>query len=86
MAFPEVYTALEQRVVDGQENPYPTILGNKFQEVQKFVSETEHIYNVQSLLMSKKGVWPFMLAPLVVLFLMVLFPVLVTWPAKLIGG
>lgn len=54
MAFPEVYTALEQRVVDGQENPYPTILGNKFQEVQKFVSETKHIYNVQSLLMSKK--------------------------------
>ena len=54
MAFPEVYTALEQRVVDGQENPYPTILGNKFQEVQKFVSETKHIYNAQSLLMSKK--------------------------------
>lgn len=33
-----------------------------------------------------KGVWPFMLAQLVVLFLMVLFPVLVTWPAKMIGG
>ncbi len=33
-----------------------------------------------------KGVWPFMLAELVVLFLMVLFPALVTWPARLIGG
>jgi tripartite ATP-independent transporter DctM subunit len=33
-----------------------------------------------------KGVWPFLLAQLVVLFLMVLFPQLVMWPAKLIGG
>lgn len=33
-----------------------------------------------------KGVWPFMLAELVVLFLMVVFPALVTWPARLIGG
>ncbi|CAH1664022.1 2,3-diketo-L-gulonate:Na(+) symporter -membrane subunit (fragment) [Hyphomicrobiales bacterium] len=33
-----------------------------------------------------KGVWPFMLAQLVVLFLMVLFPVLVTWPARLLAG
>jgi tripartite ATP-independent transporter DctM subunit len=33
-----------------------------------------------------KGVWPFMLAELVVLFLMVLFPSLVTWPARLLSG
>jgi TRAP-type C4-dicarboxylate transport system permease large subunit len=33
-----------------------------------------------------KGVWPFLLAQLVVLFLMVLFPQLVMWPARLIGG
>jgi tripartite ATP-independent transporter DctM subunit len=33
-----------------------------------------------------RGVWPFLLAELVVLFLMVLFPPLVTWPARLIGG
>jgi TRAP-type transport system large permease protein len=33
-----------------------------------------------------KGVWPFLLAQLVVLFLMVLFPQLVLWPANLIGG
>lgn len=55
MPFPEVYAALEQRVVDGQENPYPTILGSKLNEVQKFVSATQHIYNVQSLLISKKA-------------------------------
>ena len=33
-----------------------------------------------------RGVWPFMLAEFAVMFLMVLFPVLVTWPAKLLGG
>jgi len=33
-----------------------------------------------------KGVWPFMLAELVVLLLMVLFPALVTWPARLLSG
>ena len=33
-----------------------------------------------------KGVWPFLLAELVVLLLMVLFPPLVTWPARLIAG
>ena len=54
MAWPEVYSALEQRVVEGQENPYTTILGAKFQEVQKYVSETRHIYNAQSVLVSKK--------------------------------
>lgn len=54
MAFPEVYSALEQRVVDGQENPFTTVLGAKFQEVQKYVSETRHIYNAQSVLISRK--------------------------------
>lgn len=54
MPWPEVYTALEQKVVDGQENPYPTILGAKLNEVQKYLSNTRHIYNAQSLLISKK--------------------------------
>jgi TRAP-type transport system periplasmic protein len=54
MPWPEVYAALEQKVVDGQENPYATILGAKFPEVQKFVSATNHIYNPQSVLYSKK--------------------------------
>jgi len=54
LPWPEVYGALEQKVVDGQENPFPTILGAKLNEVQKFISETRHIYNVQALLISKK--------------------------------
>jgi tripartite ATP-independent transporter DctP family solute receptor len=43
MAFAEVYMALQQGVVDGQENPLPTILANKFYEVQKYISLTAHI-------------------------------------------
>ena len=54
MPFPEVYSALEQKVVDGQENPVTVILDNKFAEVQKNLALTRHIYNPQSVLMSKK--------------------------------
>jgi TRAP-type transport system periplasmic protein len=54
LPWPEVYPALEQKVVDGQENPFPTILGAKLNEVQKFISETRHVYNAQSFLVSKK--------------------------------
>lgn len=54
MPFPEVYTALEQKVVDGQENPLTVIADSKFQEVQKYLSLTRHIYNPQSVLISKK--------------------------------
>ena len=54
MPFPEVYTALEQGVVDGQENPVSTIFANKLNEVQKFFSFTRHIYNPQILMVSKK--------------------------------
>ena len=55
LPFPEVYAALEQKVVDGQENPYPTILGAKLSEVQKYLSNTRHIYNAQAVLVSKKS-------------------------------
>ncbi|MGC3964217.1 MAG: TRAP transporter substrate-binding protein [Rhodocyclaceae bacterium] len=54
MPFPEVYTALEQHAVDGQENPATTILASKFYEVQKYFSITRHIYNPQALIISKK--------------------------------
>ena len=54
MPFPEVYTALEQRVIDGQENPVTVIYDTKFQEVQKYLSLTRHIYNAQSVIMSKR--------------------------------
>ena len=54
MPFPEVYTALEQGVVDGQENPLATILASKFYEVQDNTVMSNHIYSVWALLMSKK--------------------------------
>ena len=45
IAFQEVYMALAQGVVDGQENPIPVIYHNKFWEVQKHLALTGHIYN-----------------------------------------
>ncbi len=54
MAFPEVYAGLEQKAIDGQENPFSVILANKFYEVQKFLAVTNHQYNPQSLIFSKK--------------------------------
>ncbi len=56
MPFPEVYGALEQGTVDGQENPYATVASNKLYEVQKYLSETQHIYFVAALIFSK-SVW-----------------------------
>lgn len=44
MAFGEVFSALEQGVVDGQENPWSTILTSRFDEVQDHGSETRHVY------------------------------------------
>ena len=54
MAFAELYGALEARAVDGQENPYAVILSNKFYEVQKYVSATNHVYAANIVLVSKK--------------------------------
>ena len=54
MPFPEVYGALEQKAIDGQENPISVIAANKFWEVQKYVALTNHQYNPQSVLISKK--------------------------------
>lgn len=54
MAFGELFTALETKTVDAQENPYSIILGNKFNEVQKYLTITRHTYNAFIVLMSKK--------------------------------
>ena len=56
MAFPEVYAGLESKAIDGQENPFSVILANKFFEVQKFLVVSNHQYNPQSMIISKK-VW-----------------------------
>jgi len=54
MPFPELYPALEQKAVDGQENPVTTIRSSKFNEVQKYLAITRHIYNPQAVLMGRK--------------------------------
>jgi len=54
MAFPEVYAGLEQKAIDGQENPVSVINANKFYEVQKYLAITNHQYNPQSVIISKK--------------------------------
>ncbi|MBX3624803.1 MAG: TRAP transporter substrate-binding protein [Rhizobacter sp.] len=54
MPFTELYTAMEQAAVDGQENPAATILASKFYEVQKHMVLSRHMYSAWVLLMSKK--------------------------------
>lgn len=54
MAFGELYGALESKAVDGQENPYSVILSNKFFEVNKFVSATNHVIAMNPVQVSKR--------------------------------
>jgi len=54
LPFPEVYAALENGAIDGQENPFTTIFSNKLHEVQKYLAITNHQYNPQSVVVSKK--------------------------------
>lgn len=56
MPFPEVFTALRQGEVDGQENPIPVILAAEFSQVQKHLSLTAHVYSPAVLILSP-GVW-----------------------------
>lgn len=53
MAFSEVFTALQQGTVDGQENPLSVIVSNKFEQVQKHLSLTGHVYSPGIFLMNK---------------------------------
>ena len=53
MAFPEVFTALQQGTVDGQENPLSVIMASKFDQVQKHLTLTGHVYSPGIFLMSK---------------------------------
>jgi TRAP-type transport system periplasmic protein len=53
--FSELYVALQQGVVDGQENPLMNIHASKLYEVQKFISLTGHKYEMTPLLMSKRS-------------------------------
>jgi TRAP-type transport system periplasmic protein len=54
MPFSELFTALETKAVDGQENPFNTILSSKFFEVQKYLTVSNHVYSPWIVLASKK--------------------------------
>ena len=53
MAWPEVFPALQQGTVDGQENPLPVILSQKLDQVQKYMTLTGHVYSPMVFLMNK---------------------------------
>ncbi len=54
MPMPEIYNALETNVVDGQENPYPTIKNAGYWEVQKGILESRHIFSTAPVLVNNK--------------------------------
>ena len=54
LAFSELFSALETKTVDGQENPFNTILSSKFYEVQKYMTVTNHVYSPWIVTASKK--------------------------------
>ena len=54
LPFSELFSALETKTVDGQENPYNTILSSKFYEVQKYLTVTNHVYSPWIVLVSQK--------------------------------
>ncbi len=53
--FGEVYTALQQKLVDGQENPIPTIYARKFYEVQGHLSMTKHMLQNNTMIINKRS-------------------------------
>lgn len=54
MAWSETFTALQQRVVDGQDNPYITVSAMKFYEVQKYVTNIRYIFSLEPLVVSEQ--------------------------------
>jgi tripartite ATP-independent transporter DctP family solute receptor len=53
MPLAEVFPALENKAIDGQENPVGIVRGNKFNEVQKYMSMTRHAYTAMPVVMNK---------------------------------
>ena len=54
MAFTELFTAMQQGTVDGQENPLELINVNRFYEVQKYITMSGHVYTPYVVIMNKK--------------------------------
>ncbi|MGV9798441.1 TRAP transporter substrate-binding protein [Mycobacterium sp. NPDC003449] len=55
MAFSEVYGALQQGVIDGQENPYAIIESSNLYEVQRYIMQTDHVFGYVMLAMSERA-------------------------------
>lgn len=53
MAWSETFTALQQRVVDGQDNPYITVSAMKFNEVQKYITNIRYVFSLEPLVVSE---------------------------------
>lgn len=53
MAWGETFAALQQKVVDGQDNPYLTVYAMKFDEVQKYVTDLRYIFSIEPLIISE---------------------------------
>ncbi len=53
MAWSETFTALQQRVVDGQDNPYITVSAMKFYEVQKYITNIRYVFSLEPLVVSE---------------------------------
>lgn len=54
LSFTELYSALQLKTVDGQENPFAHVLTQKFYEVQEYLSVTSHIHSIEPFIMNKK--------------------------------
>ncbi|WP_134682326.1 TRAP transporter substrate-binding protein [Paracoccus ravus] len=54
MAWTETFAALQQKVVDGQDNPYMTVYSMKFDEVQKYVTNLRYIFSIEPLIVSEQ--------------------------------
>ena len=52
LAFSELYLALQQGTFDGQENPVSNIYANKFQDVQKYITISNHKYEPKNMIFS----------------------------------
>lgn len=53
MAWSETFAGLQQKVVDGQDNPYITVYAMKFDEVQKYVTNIRYIFSIEPLIISE---------------------------------
>lgn len=54
LAWSETFTALQQRVVDGQDNPYITVSAMKFNEVQKYITPIRYLFSLEPLIVSEQ--------------------------------